>query len=66
MSREEKMQSLMERIAEVANLSIELEIDLKEECMAAARKVLGRTFEMDDWDMQMILKGYTAGPTGVQ
>jgi hypothetical protein len=66
MSHEEKIAELLTAIATVTNLAKELCVDVSELAIGAARKVLTCSVVLDDDDIQMILKGYSDGPTGVQ
>jgi hypothetical protein len=66
MSHEEQIAELLTAIATVSNLAKELGVDVSELCVGAARKVLTRSVELDNESIQMILKGYSDGPAGVQ
>jgi hypothetical protein len=58
----EKVEALLEKIAEVANTANEIGIDLKAFCNDAGHKVMDALMDADDAEVQAILSGRSAGP----
>jgi hypothetical protein len=52
----EKVEALLERIVEVANLALELNIGLQDFCDECCRTVIERLAEAEDAEMQALLQ----------
>ena len=54
-----RVETVMEKLAEVLNLGTELGVDLSKPVTAAARLVLGKAGSLDAEDLKMILHAYS-------
>ena len=56
---EQRVETLMEKLAEVLNLGNELGLDLGEPVTAAARLVMNKAEQLDAADLKMIMQAYS-------